>query len=138
MIRLGKGDHSHVSGWMDGQHSPPSFMQSNYTSYASLRTATCRNDVCKQTSKNTKSYVDLTLRQAWDFDTALAEFHPFMVEQNGVMGFDEEERASSPKLLTKIVVAPPAAEILENNKAEIVTCTFSTPSSCVSEKCMRQ
>jgi len=103
-----------------------------------LRTATCRNDVCKQTFTSTKSYVDLTLRQAWDFDTALAEFHPFRVEQNGVMGFDEEERASSPKLLTKIVVAPPAAEILENNKAEIVTCTFSTPSSCVSEKCMRQ
>ncbi|XP_077081819.1 prostaglandin E receptor 4 (subtype EP4) c [Siphateles boraxobius] len=137
IIRLRKGEHSHVSAWMDGQHSPPSFVQSNCTSYASLRTAICRNDVCKQTCTNTKSYVDLTLRQAWDFDTALAEFHPFSVEQNGVMGFDEDERASSPKPFSKTVVAPPAAEILEN-KAEIVTCTFSTPSSCVSEKCMRQ
>lgn len=81
--------------------------------------------------------MDLTLRQAWDFDTALAEFHPFSVEQNGVMGFDEDEGASSPKLHTKTVVVLPAAEILEN-KAEIVTCTFSTPSSCISEKCMRQ
>ncbi|XP_059356911.1 prostaglandin E receptor 4 (subtype EP4) c [Carassius carassius] len=136
-IRLRKGDHSRVLGWMDGQHSPPSFAQSNYTSYASLRMAICRNDVGKQTSMNTKSYVDLTLRQAWDFDTALAEFHPFSVKQNGVMGFDEDEEASSPKLLAKTLVALPAAQILEN-KAEIVTCTFSTPSSCVSEKCLRQ
>lgn len=132
-----KGDHSRVLGWMDGQHSPPSFAQSNCTSYASLRTAICRNDVGKQTSTNTKSYVDLTLRQAWDFDTALAEFHPFSVEQNGVIGFDEDEGASSPKLLVKTVVVLPVAQILEN-KAEIVTCTFSTPSSCVSEKCLRQ
>ncbi|KAF4117060.1 prostaglandin E receptor 4 (subtype EP4) c [Onychostoma macrolepis] len=129
-IGLRKGDHSRVLGWMDGQHSPLSFAQSNCTSYASLRTAICRNEVGKQTSTNAKSYVDLTLRQAWDFDTALAEFHPFSVEQNGVMGFDEDEGVSSPKLL-------PVAQILEN-KAEIVTCTFSTPSSCVSEKCLRQ
>ncbi|KTG06407.1 hypothetical protein cypCar_00013538 [Cyprinus carpio] len=136
-IRLRKGDHSHVLGWMDGQHSPPSFAHSNCTSYVSLRTAICRNNGGKQTSMNTKSYVDLTLRQAWDFDTALAEFHPFSVEQNGVMGFDEDEEASSPKLLAKNVVVLPAAQILEN-KAEIVTCTFSTPSSCISEKCQRQ
>ncbi len=134
-IGLRKGDR--VLGWMDGQHSPPSFAQSNCTSYASLRTAICRNDVGKQTRTNTKSYVDLTLRQAWDFDTALAEFHPFSVEQNGVMVFDEDEGASSPKLIVKTVVALPVAQILEN-KAEIVTCTFSTPSSCVSEKCLRQ
>ncbi|KAK2901173.1 hypothetical protein QQF64_014711 [Cirrhinus molitorella] len=132
-IGLGKGDHSRVLGWMDGQHSPQSFAQSNFTSYASLRTAICRNDVGKQTRTSTKSYVDLTLRQAWDFDTALAEFHPFSVEQNGVMGFDEDEGASSPKLLAKTVAALPAAQILEN-KVEIVTCTFSTPSSCISEK----
>ncbi|XP_016357678.1 prostaglandin E2 receptor EP4 subtype-like [Sinocyclocheilus anshuiensis] len=136
-IRLRKGDHSRVLGWMDGQHSPPSFAQSNCTSYASLRTAICRNDVGKQTSTNTKSYVDLTLRQAWDFDTALAEFHPFSVEQNGVMGFDEDEGESSPTLLAKTAVALPNTQILEN-KAEIVTYTFSTPSSCVSEKCLRQ
>ncbi|XP_016104951.1 prostaglandin E2 receptor EP4 subtype-like [Sinocyclocheilus grahami] len=136
-IRLRKGDHSRVLGWMDGQHSPPSFAQSNCTSYASLRTAICRNDVGKQTTTDTKSYVDLTLRQAWDFDTALAEFHPFSVEQNGVMGFDEDEGESSPTLLAKNAVALPNTQILEN-KAEIVTCTFSTPSSCVSEKCLRQ
>uniref|UniRef100_A0A8C2H4M3 Prostaglandin E receptor 4 (subtype EP4) c n=1 Tax=Cyprinus carpio TaxID=7962 RepID=A0A8C2H4M3_CYPCA len=136
-IGLRKGDHSRVLGWMDGQHSPQSFAQSNCTSYASLRTAICRNDMGKQTSTNTKSYVDLTLRQAWDFDAAMAEFHPFSVEQSCVMGFDEDEGASSPKLLSKTVMALPAAQILEN-KAEIVTCTFSTPSSCVSEKCLRQ
>ncbi|XP_067310141.1 prostaglandin E receptor 4 (subtype EP4) c [Pseudorasbora parva] len=112
-IRLRKGDHSHVLGWTDGQHSPPSFAQSNCTSYASLGTAICRNDVGKQTCTNTISYVDLTLRQAWDFDTALAEFHPFSIEQNAVIGFDEDEGASSPKLLSKTVVALPATDILE-------------------------
>ncbi|XP_016088913.1 prostaglandin E2 receptor EP4 subtype-like [Sinocyclocheilus grahami] len=136
-IGLRKGDHSRVLGWMDAQHSPQSFAQSNCTSYVSLRTAICRNYMGKQTSTNTKSYMDLTLRQAWDFDTALAEFHPFSIEQNCVMGFDEDEGASSPKLLSKTVVALPATQILET-KAEIVTCTFSTPSSCVSEKCLRQ
>ncbi|XP_056322093.1 prostaglandin E receptor 4 (subtype EP4) c [Danio aesculapii] len=136
-IRHRKGDHSRVLGWTDGQHSPPSLVQSNCTSYASLRTAICRNDVGKQTCMNTKSYVDLTLRQAWDFDTALAQFHPFSVEQNTVMGFDEDEATSSPKVIVKTVMALPATQILEN-KAEIVTCTFSTPSSCLSEKCMRQ
>ncbi len=132
-----KGDHSRVLGWMDGQHSPPSFAQSNCTSYASLRTAICRNDVGKQTSTNTKSYGDLTLRQAWDFDTALAEFHPSVSSRTVSLGFDEDEEASSPKLLVKTVVVLPVAQILEN-KAEVVTCTFSTPSSCVSEKCLRQ
>ncbi|XP_051554746.1 prostaglandin E receptor 4 (subtype EP4) c [Myxocyprinus asiaticus] len=138
-IGLRKGDHSRGFGWMDSRHSPPSFVHSNCTSYASLHTATCRNEAGKQTCRINKSYVGLTLRQAWDFDTALANFHPFSVEQNGIMGFDEDGASDSKLDLARTVGCKglPAANILEN-KAEVVTCTFSTPSSCVSEKDMRQ
>ncbi|KAI7810180.1 prostaglandin E receptor 4 subtype EP4 c, partial [Triplophysa rosa] len=140
IIGLRKEDHSHVLGWIDGRQSPPSFAQSNCTSYASLPTATCRPDVGKQICTNTKSYVNLTLRQAWDFDTALADFHPFSVEQNDVMGFDEDGASSSKLDLANTVgciEALPGTQILEN-RVEMVTCTFSTPSSCDSEKGIRQ
>ncbi|XP_066508524.1 prostaglandin E2 receptor EP4 subtype-like [Hoplias malabaricus] len=111
-------------GWVGSQHSPPSSTHSNDTSYASIR--------IKQTV-DSKAYVDLTLRQAWDFDTALDNFHPFSVEQEPILGF-ESEASSCPKLASEIegCMRPPTSE----NKAEMVTCTFSTPSSCLSEKSM--
>lgn len=140
LLGLRKEDRSHVLGWIDGRHSPPSFAQSNCTSYASLRTATCGNDAGKQICTNTKSYVNMTLRQAWDFDTALADFHPFSVEQNDVMGFDEDGASSSKLDLANTlgcIEALPDAQILEN-RVETVICTFSTPSSCESEKGIRQ
>ncbi|XP_051990881.1 prostaglandin E2 receptor EP4 subtype-like [Xyrauchen texanus] len=136
MIGLRKDNHSHVFGCMDNRHSPPSFARSNCTSYASLHTATCRNEAGKQTCRNTKSYVDLNLRQAWDFDTALTNFHPFSIEQSGIMVFDDDGASVSKLDLNRTVGCVeglPAIQILEN-KAEIVTCTFSTPSSCGSEK----
>ncbi|TRY85249.1 hypothetical protein DNTS_003555 [Danionella cerebrum] len=136
-LGLGKQHHSRVLGWHEGQHSPPSFAQSNCTSYVTLHTAACRTDEVKQICTSKKSYVDFTLRQAWDFDSALAQFHPFSVEQTAVMCYDEDDTASSPKLIQKAIVTLPATQITEA-KAEIVTCTFSTPSSCVSEKGMRQ
>nr|XP_055058587.1 prostaglandin E2 receptor EP4 subtype-like isoform X1 [Misgurnus anguillicaudatus] len=136
IIGFRKDDHSRVLGWIDSRHSPPSFAQSNCTSYASLPTAICTNETRKQICTNSKSYVDLNLRQAWDFDTALVDFHPFGVEHNGVMGFDEDG-ASSTKLVGHAAEALPIAQILEN-EVEIVTCTFSTPSSCKSERGVRQ
>lgn len=140
IIGLRKEDHNHVLGWIDGRHSPHSFAQSNFTSYVSLPTATCRHDVGKEICTNTKSYVNLTLRQAWDFDTAMADFHPFSVDQNDVMGF-EEGGASSSKLdlanTVGCIEALPGTQILEN-RIEMVTCTFSTPSLCDSEKGIRQ
>lgn len=142
IIGMRKEDHSRVLGWIGSRHSPPSFAQSNCTSYASLPTAICANEARKQICTNSKSYVDLTLRQAWDFDTALVDFHPFGIEHNGVMGFDEDDGASSSKLdlaktAGRTAEALPTPQILEN-EVEIVTCTFSTPSSCKSERIVRQ
>ncbi|KAI4886043.1 hypothetical protein NFI96_028419 [Prochilodus magdalenae] len=129
--------HERTLGWVGSQHSPPSLTHSNDTSYASLRMATCRSAVAKQTMKETKPYVDLALRQAWDFDTAIDNFHPFSVEQEPALG-SESETASSSKGDTVgsggCTGTPTSCTKTHDNKAEMVTCTFSTPSSCLSEK----
>ncbi|XP_076838095.1 prostaglandin E receptor 4 (subtype EP4) c [Brachyhypopomus gauderio] len=144
-VGLSGSRHSRPPAWAGG-HSPPSFGHSNDTSYVSLRTATCRDATGKkQTTTNTKSYVDLTLRQTWDFDNTLDNFHPFSVEQNPVSGVEGEVASSSeaiPARSAGCVPAPPSSAARQGvekgrqTKAETVTCTFSTPSSCLSEKCV--
>ncbi|XP_071382974.1 prostaglandin E receptor 4 (subtype EP4) c [Centroberyx affinis] len=128
-------------GWVGGQHSPPSFENSNDTSYASLRTANYRNEVEHQVSAMTKSFTDFAMRQAWDYDTARVNFHPFSVEPTAVLEFETEMTAVS-----KPTVAAPSpgrsgarsakCAPAHVRKVDIVTCTFSTPSSCQSEKCL--
>lgn len=128
------------SGWVLGQNSPASLVHSNATSYASLHAASCRNAVVKLNTVTAKSYVDLSVRQAWDLDTAVDDFHPFSVRQSPVLG-SESETASGCEMTTVktsgCVQATPmmsCSKVLEH-KAVIVTCTFSTPSSCLSEEC---
>ncbi|XP_071752412.1 prostaglandin E receptor 4 (subtype EP4) c [Centroberyx gerrardi] len=128
-------------GWVGGQHSPPSFENSNDTSYASLRTANYRNEVEHQVSAMTKSFTDFAMRQAWDYDAARVNFHPFSVEPTAVLEFETEMTAAS-----KPTVAAPSpgrsgarsakCAPAHVRKVDIVTCTFSTPSSCQSEKCL--
>ncbi|XP_030630603.1 prostaglandin E receptor 4 (subtype EP4) c [Chanos chanos] len=134
-----KGNHARNLGWV-GRHSPPSLVHSNETSYASLRAGTYKNDLEKRAANKTKSFVDFTLRHAWEFDTALANFHPFSVEQGTVIGFDGEieSRSELTKSMRCVDPLPPicAQDTVQENKVEIVTCTFSTPSSCISEKCL--
>ncbi|XP_072524826.1 prostaglandin E receptor 4 (subtype EP4) c [Salminus brasiliensis] len=129
--------HERTLGWVGGQHSPPSLTHSNDTSYASFRMVTCRNAAGTQAVVDTRPYENLTLRQAWEFDTAMDNFHPFSVEQEPVLGF-ESETASSSKVDTigsaGCVGTPTSGAKLHGNKTEMVTCTFSTPSSCLSEK----
>ncbi|KAM4605305.1 prostaglandin E receptor 4 (subtype EP4) c [Polymixia lowei] len=121
-------------GWVAGQHSPPSFDHSNETSYASLRTANYRNDVENQVSTKTISFTDFTTRQAWDYDSARVNFHPFSVEPAALLGFEaEREVESKPTVVTSSSATHGPASL---RKADIVTCTFSTPSSCESEKCL--
>lgn len=130
-VKDGGGDNI---GWAEGQHSPPS-LNSNDTSYASIRTASYRNDVDHHMSIKNKSFTDFALRQAWEYDTARVNFHPFSVESTAILGGEEEvgraetEKASPGRSTTPQIPA-------HGKRMDIVTCTFSTPSSCQSAKCL--
>lgn len=115
-----KGSHAENVGWAESRHSPLS-LHSNDTSCASIRTASDRNDGERRGSTKTKSFSDFTARQAWEYDTAQVNFHPFSVESNAVLG-REQEAAVKP--------------IPHVRRVDIVTCTFSSPSSCQSAECL--
>ncbi|XP_062843360.1 prostaglandin E receptor 4 (subtype EP4) c [Trichomycterus rosablanca] len=126
------------SGWVLGQNSPQSFVHSNATSYVSLRATSCRKAIGKLNTTNSKSYIDLSVRQAWDLDTAMDDFHPFSVDQSPVLGSESEVSGSESTTVKNTECAqvlPTSCEKMDENKTVIVTCTFSTPSSCLSEQC---
>ncbi|XP_061775821.1 prostaglandin E receptor 4 (subtype EP4) c [Nerophis ophidion] len=114
-------------GWVGGQDSPPS-LNTNNTSYASLR----RKDAGQRAAVgDARSFTDFALRNAWDYDTARVNFHPFSVEATAARG-GEEEVAADPKQGSETVKASPGHA--HARRGEMVTCTFSTPSSCQSLK----
>lgn len=134
-VKDGRGDNI---GWVGGQHSPPS-LNSNDTSYASLRTASYRNDVEHRVSIKNKSFTDFAMRQTWEYDTARVNFHPFSVESTAILGCEEEVAADSKhEAAAKSSPGRSATPLLSTHvrKVDIVTCTFSTPSSCQSAKCL--
>lgn len=136
-VKDGRGDNI---GWVGGQHSPPS-LHSNDTSYASLRTACYRNDLEHRLSIKNKSFTDFAMREAWEYDTARANFHPFSVESTAVLGCEEEEAAAAGSRQEVAAKSSPrrSAEPLlsaDVRNLDVVTCTFSTPSSCQSAECL--
>uniref|UniRef100_A0A672J2P4 Prostaglandin E2 receptor EP4 subtype-like n=1 Tax=Salarias fasciatus TaxID=181472 RepID=A0A672J2P4_SALFA len=140
-VKDGSGDNP---GWVEGQNSPQS-SNSNDTSYASLRTASYRNDAEHRVPVQEKSFTDFAMRHAWEYDTARANFHPFSVESTAILGCEEEEeeeeeaprskREAAAKISPGRRGAPPLRSV-HVRRADIVTCTFSTPSSCQSTKCL--
>ncbi|XP_020318429.1 prostaglandin E2 receptor EP4 subtype-like [Oncorhynchus kisutch] len=143
-VKAGRGRNL---GWVgtSNHHSLPSFEHSNETSYASLRTTNYRNDSENQVTTKNKSFTDFTMRQAWDLDTAQANFHPFSVDQTTVIGFEAEIAVvSKPAMIASQLgssealpeMCSPAGLHSHVSKVDIVTCTFSTLSSCQSEKCL--
>ncbi|XP_062260750.1 prostaglandin E receptor 4 (subtype EP4) c [Platichthys flesus] len=124
-------------GWVEGQHSPPT-LNSNDTSYASLRTASYRNDLEHQASIKNQTFTDFAMRQAWEYDTARVNFHPFSVESTTILGCDEEVAADPQQEVAaksspgRSSTQPLSGQVM---RVDIVTCTFSTPSSCQSQKC---
>ncbi|KAM4552545.1 prostaglandin E receptor 4 (subtype EP4) c [Odontesthes bonariensis] len=125
----GRGDNR---GWVEGQNSPPS-LHSNETSYASLRMASYKNDMGHQLSVKTRGFTDFALRQAWEYDTARANFHPFSVESTAITGCQEDIAHSKRDVAEK---TSPGASGVTSIREDIVTCTFSTPSSSQSVKCI--
>ncbi|CAL8311628.1 unnamed protein product [Gadus morhua 'NCC'] len=148
-----KEDRVHSAGWV-GQNSPQLFDHSNDTSYASLRTALRTAKVRKpaedqESDDRGTSFTDFTTRQAWDYDTARADYHPFSVEHSAVTSVEGEMAAA---MVPKPTVSAPddriggalqavcSVESLHQcaltRKVDIVTCTLSTPSSTLSVKCI--
>lgn len=125
------------SGWVLGQNSPQSFVHSNTTSYISLRATSYRKALGKLNTANSKSYIDLSVRQAWDLDMALDDFHPFSVDQSPVLGSESEmsgSESTTVKTTDCTLALPMSCAKRDENKTVIVMCTFSTPSSCISEQ----
>ncbi|CAL8281242.1 unnamed protein product [Lota lota] len=145
-----KEDHGNSVGWV-GQHSPQLFDHSNETSYASLRTAKIRKPAENQASGNRgNSFTDFTLRQAWDYDTARVDYHPFSVEQSTAIAVEGEMAAAAASKPSAAPSTPAECSGARNaacsvdslnqcslvRKVDIVTCTFSTPSSTLSAECV--
>ncbi|XP_063318551.1 prostaglandin E receptor 4 (subtype EP4) c [Pelmatolapia mariae] len=133
-VRDGGGDNI---GWAEGQNSPQS-LNSNDTSYASIRTSSYRNDRDHHGSIQNKSFTDFALRQAWEYDTARVSFHPFSVESTAILGCDDEVEGNSKQEAAKASPGRSVTPLLPAHirRMDIVTCTFSTPSSCESAKCL--
>lgn len=135
---LSRESPARKTGWVLGQNSPPSLIHSNATSYASLHATSCRNTVGQLSTIDAKSYIDLSVRQAWDLDTAVDDFHPFSVHQSPVLG-SESETASGYEMMNLKTSGRVNSTLMScskvcEHKAVVVTCTFSTPSSCLSEE----
>ncbi|XP_037131289.1 prostaglandin E receptor 4 (subtype EP4) c [Syngnathus acus] len=128
-VKESSGDHM---GWV-GQDSPPSF-NTHDTSYASIR----RKDVGRQVAaKDTPSFTNFAMRHAWDYDTARVNFHPFSVEASAVPeGEHEAEEDAKQQQGDSVKASPGQPASTHVRTGEMVTCMFSTPSSCQSEKCL--
>lgn len=137
VVRVRDG-HSDNIAWEGGRHSPPS-LNSNDTSCASIRTAGYRNDVDHRVSIKSKSFADFAKRHAWEYDTARVNFHPFSVEPTAIIGCEEQAGAAyKQEVAAKSSPGHSVTPLLSEHvrRVDIVTCTFSTPSSCQSAKCL--
>lgn len=132
-----KEGHEDNTGWVGCQHSPQS-LNSDDTSCASLRTASYRNGMENRVTIKTESFTDFAMRQAWDCDTARINFHPFGIESTAILGCEEEVADSKQEAAVKASPGRSATSLLSGHiiRGDIVTCTFSTPSSCQSGKCI--
>ncbi|XP_051789202.1 prostaglandin E receptor 4 (subtype EP4) c [Erpetoichthys calabaricus] len=148
-VGIAKEDHTRKVGWISGQHTPPSYINSVTTSYASLQIRDERHGTQKQADVRTKSFTDFTIQQTWDLDISKSNFHPFSLHQDTTLDFDKHNSPSKP-IVCNIVQETSTPEVSKccepaqgppvqrtpDRQFEMVTCTFSTPTSCVSEKCI--
>ncbi|MBN3298612.1 PE2R4 protein, partial [Amia calva] len=141
-IGVARESHARKEGWMSSQQTAPSYVNSISTSYASLRTKDQ-----KQIITRTKSFTDFTTQQTWDLDMSRVNFHPFSIQQETSPDLEKgtpmgTNPAQSKPVLCPILQESPAPagcaepECTQDRHFDIVTCTFSTPTSCASEKCI--
>ncbi|XP_051944655.1 prostaglandin E receptor 4 (subtype EP4) c [Hippocampus zosterae] len=127
-VKESSGEHL---GWVGGQDSPPSF-NTNDTTYSSIR----RKDAGQRAATEEKpSFTHLAMRHAWDYDTARVNFHPFSVEASAIPKDENKVEADAKQQQSDSAEASPGQPTCAHVRTgEMVTCTFSTPSSCQSVK----
>ncbi|MGH0164032.1 UNVERIFIED_CONTAM: hypothetical protein FKN15_046411 [Acipenser sinensis] len=153
-LSITREGRAHKVAWTSGQQTPPLYINSVSTSYASLRGRDDRDGAPKLTETRTKSFTDFTTQQTWDIDMSKANFHPFSIHQDEDVDFEKDTPVSTspaqakPLLCTILQKTPTpesylggglsqcgeAAQQNHDRQFDIVTCTFSTPTSCMSEK----
>lgn len=122
------GAHGDHQAWGGGRLTPPS-LRSNDTSCASVRTAAIA-------SSSSKPFGDLAMKQAWDYDTSRNNFHPFRVQSTAVTGCEEDLSGDSQQDAPRGSCGEPESPHEHVRQVDVVTCTFSTPTSCQSTKCL--
>ncbi|MBN3275151.1 PE2R4 protein, partial [Polyodon spathula] len=153
-VSIAREGHARKVGWTSGQQTPPSYINSISTSYASLRGRDDRDGTPKLTETRTKSFTDFTTQQTWEMDMSRTNFHPFSIHQDEGIDFVKDTPVSTspaqanPTLCTIPQKTPTpescrcggiskcgvVAQQNHDRQFDIVTCTFSTPTSCMSEK----
>nr|XP_006634848.2 PREDICTED: prostaglandin E2 receptor EP4 subtype-like [Lepisosteus oculatus] len=140
-VGIAREGHARKEGWMSGQQTPPSYVNSVSTSYASLRTRDERRGYPTQVDARTKSFSDFATQQTWDLDTSRTAFHPFGAQQGGELdcergGTVRSDPAPAKPILCAVLREPPRPPSSRDGQFEIVTSTFSAPNSSASEKCI--
>lgn len=124
-----KGD---LQGWGVGRLTPSS-LRSNDTSCASVRAAA----VAVAASSSFEPFGDLAMKQAWDYDTSRHSFHPFSVQSTAVTGCEEDVSGDSQQDAPCRTCPEPKPPLEQHmRQVDVVTCTFSTPTSCQSIQCL--
>ncbi|XP_072366755.1 prostaglandin E receptor 4 (subtype EP4) c [Scyliorhinus torazame] len=132
-------------GWASNQQTPLSYANSIATSYASLKgkseSKVSHGEASHRVGAMTHSFTDFTNQQVWE-----AVAHPFSIPHRNQTGLTKTHPRTPPQ--TKAILCTILQETTmpdvsgQNNSAliqerrtfDILNCTLSTPSSCISEK----
>ncbi|XP_043556022.1 prostaglandin E receptor 4 (subtype EP4) c [Chiloscyllium plagiosum] len=144
-VGAAKDGQSRRVGWASGQQTPLSCPNSIATSYASLQikdeSKMLHGKACHRAANLTHSFTDFTNQQLWE-----AVAHPFSIPDENHTGITKTRSETPPQsnaivctILKETTISDVSAQ---NNTAlsqerrmfDILNCTLSTPSSCISER----
>eukprot|EP00062_Callorhinchus_milii_P003228 gi/632940834/ref/XP_007885529.1/ PREDICTED: LOW QUALITY PROTEIN: prostaglandin E2 receptor EP4 subtype-like [Callorhinchus milii] len=147
-----RDSQTHRVGWVSGHQTPLSYTNSVNTSYASLRMKEELKELQRQNSHGAGTvrhlFTEFTNHQMWEAAAHGSSFHPFSIPHENHVDLDKTLSGTPPQtkailctILQEKTITEPRVNTQNNtgpNQEErpfdILNCTFSTPSSCVSEK----
>uniref|UniRef100_A0A4W3GQS7 G-protein coupled receptors family 1 profile domain-containing protein n=1 Tax=Callorhinchus milii TaxID=7868 RepID=A0A4W3GQS7_CALMI len=124
-----RDSQTHRVGWVSGHQTPLSYTNSVNTSYASLRMKEELKELQRQNSHGAGTvrhlFTEFTNHQMWEAAAHGSSFHPFSIPHENHVDLDKTLSGTPPQTKAILCTILPF---------DILNCTFSTPSSCVSEK----
>ncbi|XP_078075335.1 prostaglandin E receptor 4 (subtype EP4) c [Mustelus asterias] len=144
-VSAARDEQARRVGWASSQQMPLSYANSVATSYASLQgkdeSKARHGEAGHGAAAMTHSFTDFTTQQVWE-----AGAHPFSIPHKSHTGLSKTHSEAPPQ--TKAILCAILQETTipdvstQNNNAliqqrrtfDILNCTLSTPSSCISEK----